>query len=64
MQKQMQRLDNLETNPQVITTSSAMVEQTIGVSQSSLEDGLIRDTSSSIGNQTVSESNADALNQL
>jgi len=64
MQKQMQRLYNSETNPQVITTSSAMVEQTIGVSQSSLEDGLIRDTSSSIGNQTVSESNADALNQL
>ena len=41
-----------------------MVEQTIGVSQSSLEDGLIRDTSSSIGKQTVSESNVEALNQL
>ena len=51
--------DSPETNLQVITTSSTMVEQTLVARQSSLVGEEIRESSSSIRKQTVSQSHTD-----
>ncbi len=47
--------DSPDINHQVSTTSSNMVEQTITASQSSLEDGQIRETFPAISNNMVNQ---------
>ncbi len=56
--------DSPEVHQQVSTTSSNMVEQTMTASQSSLEDGQIRETLPVISNTMVNQLETTDVNPL